>query len=280
MFRSLNKDNAENIVYIQGARSKGANSNIASLIFQNYDNDSKTVYSMASISVRDHFACSNIDGFGDLVFNTRDQESLQLTERLFIANDGNIGIGTLTPKHKLEIMGDVCSSKMIQAPVIETCHLIVKRLEENGANIARSDLNCLSSNIYNSLAKTWAMELVNQVEPKLCDSLNQYLQNTKFGPFAQVNDYVYKLLQLKRCEKLSKAQELNGLLESFATLYGGSIQSFMEWSTLIRMKNDVQRDPSPVDVTSLEVLLTLDSELANVQHAIKLILNYIKALKM
>lgn len=116
MFRSLSKDNSEYNVIIQGAKSRSTSNNIASIVFQNFDNDSKQVYNMASMAVRDHYG-SDVDGLGDLLFLTS-TVSNNLVERLRITNDGNVGIGTETPEYKLHVDGDMRVSSNIIADVV------------------------------------------------------------------------------------------------------------------------------------------------------------------
>jgi hypothetical protein len=121
MFRAISKDGANNAIFIQGAQSKSPGSNIASIVFQNYDDDSKITYNMGSIAIRDHFGNSNQDGFGDLIFLTRNtqEDPKALTEQARLTYDGNLGIGTPTPTHRLHVDGSLYVTGSIVAPNID-----------------------------------------------------------------------------------------------------------------------------------------------------------------
>jgi len=106
MFRVLSPDFKDNTVFIQGARSKDADDNIASLVFQNYDDDTKLTYNMASIAMRDSFGTSNDNGFGDLLFLTSSNE------RMRVKYNGNIGIGTSNPICSLDVNGMIRASSI------------------------------------------------------------------------------------------------------------------------------------------------------------------------
>jgi microcystin-dependent protein len=93
MFRSRAKDNSEYVVSIQGSRARSTFSNIASVLFQNFDDDSSKRYDMAKITVRDHYGNSNLDGFGDIVFETRPDDSSNLYHRMSILNNGTLVLG-------------------------------------------------------------------------------------------------------------------------------------------------------------------------------------------
>ncbi len=118
MFRTINKDGANNAVFIQGAQSKSPDSNIASIVFQNYDDDSKMIYNMASIAVRDHFGNTNQDGYGDLIFLTHNSatDPKALSEQIRLTYNGNVGLGTSTPQAKLHVDGSLYVSGPIVAP--------------------------------------------------------------------------------------------------------------------------------------------------------------------
>lgn len=121
MFRVMSKDGADNAVFIQGARSHSTSNNIASIVFQNFDNDSKTMYNMAAVAVRDHYGNADVDGMGDLLLLTRDASNATgLIEQVRLTHDGNLGIGTSEPTHRLHVEGDICTTHKLIANEVET----------------------------------------------------------------------------------------------------------------------------------------------------------------
>lgn len=106
MFRTTSKDNQENAIFIQGAFSKNTTSDIASIVFQNYDDDTHVKYNLGKVSVRDHFGDSNINGVGDLLFSTKNISESNFQERMRILYNGNVGIGTSDPLTPLHIVGN------------------------------------------------------------------------------------------------------------------------------------------------------------------------------
>lgn len=107
MFKVLTKDDKANTIYIQGSYSKNCNADIASVVFQNYDNDTGLTYDMAKISMRDQDGKSNINGRGNLVFTNAFGDG-NIYERMRITYDGKVGIGTQNPTESLECVGDIC----------------------------------------------------------------------------------------------------------------------------------------------------------------------------
>lgn len=105
MSRTSGKDNKESTYIIQGARARDSNNLIASITFQNYDDDSKINMSMAKIGVIDTYGNSNIDGVGDIVFLTKTNNS-NLSEVLRMKNSGRIGLGTSNPTERLQVFGN------------------------------------------------------------------------------------------------------------------------------------------------------------------------------
>jgi len=103
MFRNLRRDNATYELTVQGSVSKNSNVDVASIVFQNYDDDSKMTYNLASIGARDHYGDSMHDGYGDIVFSTSSGDSRH--ERVRIQHDGNVGIGTASPGCMLDVVG-------------------------------------------------------------------------------------------------------------------------------------------------------------------------------
>jgi hypothetical protein len=105
MSRTSLKDNKETTHIIQGARARDSNNLIASITFQNYDDDSKISMSMAKIGVIDTYGNSNIDGVGDIVFLTKTNNS-NLSEILRMKSSGRIGLGTSNPTERLQVFGN------------------------------------------------------------------------------------------------------------------------------------------------------------------------------
>lgn len=97
MFRTLNKDNQENSVIIQGAMSKSTSDDIASIVFQNYDDDTRERYSIAKIATRDHFGTATTNGIGDLLFLLKMPDVEAFQERVRFVHDGRVGVGTSSP---------------------------------------------------------------------------------------------------------------------------------------------------------------------------------------
>jgi hypothetical protein len=96
MFKILNNNNKENVIKIQGAKQT-IDSPFATLLFQNYDLDTRQTYDMAGISCYDHFADSNNNGLGDLVFRTNGTGGMSASnveERMRILHNGDVIIGS------------------------------------------------------------------------------------------------------------------------------------------------------------------------------------------
>jgi len=89
-FRVFDIDNKTNSIYIQGSRATDTSNDIASIIFQNYDNDTKQTYDMAGISIRDHFGDTSNNGLGDLILKTNQEERLRITYQGDVLIPGNL----------------------------------------------------------------------------------------------------------------------------------------------------------------------------------------------
>jgi hypothetical protein len=85
------KDNKANILCVQGAFSRGTSNDISGVIFQNYDDDSKKTYNIASVTARDAFGTDEINGIGELLFNTN-TTGCNLTEKMRIKHNGQVCI--------------------------------------------------------------------------------------------------------------------------------------------------------------------------------------------
>lgn len=84
-----NKDNKANIIYVQGAFSRGTSNDISGVTFQNYDDDSKQTYNIASVTARDAFGSAEANGLGELLFHTN-TTGCNLTEKMRIKHSGQI----------------------------------------------------------------------------------------------------------------------------------------------------------------------------------------------
>jgi hypothetical protein len=101
VFRTINKDRQSTTVYVQGAMADSpSDSNVASLLFQNYDLDTNKTYDMAEIAMTNGSASN---GHGELVFRTHD--GLHTLERMRVRFDGNVGVGTSYPQSRLHVEG-------------------------------------------------------------------------------------------------------------------------------------------------------------------------------
>lgn len=115
MFKLLNAINKENVVTIQGARHRDSNIPVATLLFQNYDNDTHSTYNMSAISCYDHYADELNNGSGDIVFRTKNMNSNELLERMRVLHNGNIDIGGDDSNALLSVKGSILASSNIQA---------------------------------------------------------------------------------------------------------------------------------------------------------------------
>lgn len=106
MFRTLNKNNTCNQVFIQGSRAQDSVDDIASIIFQNYDLDTNTTYDMAAVAMMDAYGDSSNNGMGSLVIKTN-TDGLYPTEKVRIDNFGNVSIGTTQSLERLTINGGI-----------------------------------------------------------------------------------------------------------------------------------------------------------------------------
>jgi hypothetical protein len=97
LFKVTNKDNRGNAIFIQGAYSQSTSNDIAAIVFQNYDEDTKAIYSMAGISARDAFGNASSNGEGELLFSTNLDGNSNLSEQMRIKYNGDVCIGCNVP---------------------------------------------------------------------------------------------------------------------------------------------------------------------------------------
>jgi hypothetical protein len=105
MFRTFLQSNQEQAIFIQGARNNDSNLPIASVVLQNFDFDSRTIYSMGAISVVDHFG-NEVNGFGDIIIRTT-ADSSNLTERMRVMYNGDVMIGGTYSNAHLNVERDI-----------------------------------------------------------------------------------------------------------------------------------------------------------------------------
>lgn len=115
---TFNKDNATRTIYIQGAHSQNNNSDIAALVFQNYDDDTKRKYNMAAVTMIDAFGNTEGNGFGCLTLKTNQTGGDEPIEVMRLDHRGNVGIGTVTPQARLDVVGDLRVDGAIQTKFV------------------------------------------------------------------------------------------------------------------------------------------------------------------
>ena len=151
-FRTRLLDNASNNVIIQGAYSANANQDIAQLIFQNYDKDTSNIYNMGSITVRDHFGDTTNNGMGDILFKTS-AEGSNLYERMRVAYDGKIGVGTSNPDKLFTVAGDAKVTGILTTSNVSMCNLYVSSNIGVGTSNPKTSLEVRGGSV---LAKNFA----------------------------------------------------------------------------------------------------------------------------
>ncbi len=104
-FKNLSSNNRTNSLYIQGSRAEDTNNDIASLVFQNYDDDSKTIYKMVEFAARDAFGTVDSNGIGNLIIRTNPTGSSNTVEKVRLTYDGKLLIGTSNPVENLTVAG-------------------------------------------------------------------------------------------------------------------------------------------------------------------------------
>ncbi len=116
MFRTTALDNKPNFLYVQGALAQKSNNDLAGLVLQNFDNDTKSTYNMASIVLQDHDGNSQQNGRGELIFKTSPGESI-LNEVVRITHAGFVGINTSNPIVNLHVRGSLYADVYCNLPL-------------------------------------------------------------------------------------------------------------------------------------------------------------------
>lgn len=127
-FKTLLTDNFDTEVRIQGARSQNSNEDIASVVFLNFDNDNSNCYRMAEIAMRDNYGAPFQNGYGNLVFKTNGDGSntSNLSDRMVILMNGNIGINIGQPSEKFNVDGNAAVTSNIYSSNIFASNIIYK----------------------------------------------------------------------------------------------------------------------------------------------------------
>jgi hypothetical protein len=128
MLKTLAKDFTDVEYVITGAQSKSPNSDAASLVLCNYDDDSKLVYRLGEICVRDHYGSTCNNGYGNMYFRTNGQGTTSnvIDTRMTILHNGYIGINTTTPSCHLDVNGSLkCNSLEVvnRAPISHVAYI-------------------------------------------------------------------------------------------------------------------------------------------------------------
>ncbi len=189
MFRTLNKDNTDNEIVVQGARSRSSNQDIASIVFNNYDNDTSNVYRMAEIAVKDSFGNADSNGFGNLVFRTNGlgTTSTDISERMIIDYRGFIGIGT-RPLSMLHVAGDVLVGGSIISDGSNNLSSVI-----NATFWASNNVGMMSANADTSVAifaSNTTVSTSNDIYPKIewtCNFAESMSNNLYKNVFSDVS---------------------------------------------------------------------------------------------
>ena len=136
MLRSMNKDNTDTEYQIIGAQARSSNSDSASLVFCNYDDDTKLTYRLGEICVRDNYGNAESNGYGNMYFRTNgiSTTSNNIQTQMCILHNGNVGIGTVNPNEKLTVNG-ILKAKILDYDIITNkepfvqCELTLKRVD-------------------------------------------------------------------------------------------------------------------------------------------------------
>jgi hypothetical protein len=152
MFRVSQSNNRENSILIQGAYATDKTKDIAGVVLQNFDNDTRTSYNMAKIAVRDAFGDTACNGMGDLIFKTNPDGGVELLERFRVTYDGRVGVGLSNPSYLFDVAGDANAVRFLETGIpirniyapMSACNLAAEAL--TAANAA-SNLAIASSNI-------------------------------------------------------------------------------------------------------------------------------------
>lgn len=127
-------------------------------------------------AIKGAFEITNNGGFGVISFFTRQSDALGITEKMRIASNGYVGIGTTSPAVKLDISGSVRSSGEVAAAAFyfSTYDLYISRdaantlAQRNGTNAQTSRLygTYTDASNYRRLTKTMSAAGVAEIKPE------------------------------------------------------------------------------------------------------------------
>lgn len=195
-YRIQGSNNPTQSMHIVGSKSENSSNDITSLIFQNYDIDTKKKYDMASIALRDHYGDITHNGYGDLIFKTNCDGS-NLQENMRLTYDGNLLLGTSNDYNaRLYVAGDIYSPSNIYGSY---ANFIGFHSDSN--MFIDNDLNIYgSTTLYNN-----ELVLSNYGNIFLYTSNNSLGVNTR-TPRADVEFYNQNILS-KNIQKLTKSTD-------------------------------------------------------------------------
>jgi hypothetical protein len=148
MFKVFNNSNIENAIYIQGARHSNT-SPIGSVVFQNYDFDTNQTYTMAAMSLKDHFGNASSNGYGDLVFKSKTPSSQAMVENVKIQYDGKVIIGDPSSTAcKLNVAGSIHADGPLDISNIRATELLTSNMATQFYKTQKIMFNKYSSSNY------------------------------------------------------------------------------------------------------------------------------------
>lgn len=123
-FSTYNKRDSGYILKVQGARVTSDTNPSAGLLFRNYNDLSKQVDDLASITAisttMSESDTNQVDVSGDMFFSTKESDDNDLIERMRMKSNGFIGLNTEYPQCTLDIRGDLNVSGTINGSTATT----------------------------------------------------------------------------------------------------------------------------------------------------------------
>lgn len=173
------KDYKANILCVQGAFSRGTSNDISGVTFQNYDDDSKKTYNLASITARDAFGTAENNGIGELLFHTN-TTGCNLTEKMRVKHTGQVCIaGTESISNALL---SVYGTTSIASNLVVSSNVTFGAVSSNYTNITHVNgmLNIASQTsntplIVNQEGNGNIVQLLRSNQPQVTVSSNGYI---------------------------------------------------------------------------------------------------------
>jgi hypothetical protein len=156
-FKNLSSNNKTNSLYIQGSRAEDTANDIASLVFQNYDDDTQTIYKMAELAMRDAFGTAESNGIGNLIFRTNPTGASNMLEQARLTYDGNFLIGTSNSIDKLTVAGSAFITNTITASNIKLINQLLASSNDSVTAPGYSWANDSNTGLYHPLDNTLAI---------------------------------------------------------------------------------------------------------------------------